>query len=986
MLTQIVKPLNRRKGEVLVLLVVLSIAVFFRFFQLANIPPEMLGDESVSAWGAIRVLADKEYPVFFPEDNGRLPMQMYLEAVSFHLFGVGLFTSRAVSAVTGVVTVVLLYLLVKRLFAAGRQNGALLALLSSVLLATSYWHLVYSRFAADPILLPFFVTAVTLLLCRAVESRRSVDFVWAGLLLGLSAYSYPPAALLPLLVLSFLSLRALVDRGRFRVYLLNTAVLLVVTAIVVLPLACYAFTHPDVFFARSRQVSILNPEHNEGSPLRAFLTSTAKTMGMFSLVGDPDWARNPAERPILDPMTSAIFLAGLVVAVRRYREPPYLFVVLWLIVMSLPGSFTAKEIPNYNRTVGAVPAVCILVAIGIEACWVRFKAWRGSLQAQYLFWLGVAALFLWTATLTFRDFFNTWEPSAKLQPLFVETSEVMNQLDTPHAVWILPVNPIGSPCATNPTIEYLHRGQTPHWYVNLEQRTVAKDLATICNGRAKALLLDWTPYAPVEARFSAFGDPKRIVPFLLGKYGRKLQELSFANVYVLIYQLPAQPSFSIADDFEPANVRFGRDLRLVAVAMGGSSQNPTSTPEEVNSPELPSGRNGWVVLRWKAESVPSQDYKVGVYLVDQRGRRVAQADKVLLSNYWEPSGQWEPGQEEIDYYTLPSLPGTPPGWYDIQIALYDEETMERLPVLNEMGKTVAQTATVGRLQVVTPLLPAVVQPAQTIAVAQASVAPDITLLGYDIPTTTLHPGDTLSVALYWKALRSVRGDYVLTVQLNDQHGRVWAEERGRPVYGTYPTTEWAPDEVLRDWHDLTLQPSIPGGSYQLELQVKEAGQVLGEISLGSVEVEGRAHLFEVPEMQHSLGIRLGEQVTLLGYDLSADQIQAGDTLALTLYWQAVTEMESSYTVFTHLLDGEGRIWGQKDAVPGGGQLPTTSWVEGEIIEDGYEIEVSRDAPAGEYALEVGMYQWETGERLPVSDEYGTPQGDRILLDQVQSLP
>ncbi|TKJ30720.1 MAG: hypothetical protein CEE40_04300, partial [Chloroflexi bacterium B3_Chlor] len=114
--------------------------------------------------------------------------------------------------------------------------------------------------------------------------------------------------------------------------------------------------------------------------------------------------------------------------------------------------------------------------------------------------------------------------------------------------------------------------------------------------------------------------------------------------------------------------------------------------------------------------------------------------------------------------------------------------------------------------------------------------------------------------------------------------------------------------------------------------------------------------------------------------------EAGDTLGLTLYWQALTEMNISYTVFTHLLDQEGRMWGQKDSIPGGGQLPTTSWIRGEIIQDEYEIEVSGDAPAGECVLEIGMYQWETGERLPVFDEEGTPQGDRILVDQVQILP
>jgi hypothetical protein len=96
----------------------------------------------------------------------------------------------------------------------------------------------------------------------------------------------------------------------------------------------------------------------------------------------------------------------------------------------------------------------------------------------------------------------------------------------------------------------------------------------------------------------------------------------------------------------------------------------------------------------------------------------------------------------------------------------------------------------------------------------------------------------------------------------------------------------------------------------------------------------------------------------------------------------VTESDVSYTVFTHLLDGNSRIWGQKDSLPGGGALPTTSWRVGEVIIDNYEIMVNPDTPLGEYLLEVGMYQAATGQRLPISDEAGTVLGDRILLDTV----
>jgi len=972
-----------RQSDLLLFLAVLPTAIFFRFYQLADMPPGILGDESLNGLQAMRVLQGEEHPLFFDVEFGKQPMHIYLEAVSFYFLGASEFAVRAVSAVVGVVTVVLLYLLVRDLFSSAAKNPGRLALLASLWLAVSYWHVIYSRFGAEPVLMPFFAVLVSLLLCRSIHSRHGAYFVLTGFFLGLAAYGYQSVGFLALLVLLFLGYHSLIDGGFVRANLTGIIMLFFIALLVFLPLGLYALKHPDAFFRRTVEVSIFNPEVNEGSAPRAFLISTAKTIGMYSFLGDPDLARNPAGRPILDALSSAFLVAGIAIVLLRYRQAPYFLVVLWLVTMSLPGAFTAKEIPNYNRTVGAVPAVCVLVAIGMDALWEGVRCRKGRVWQPWVFRATIGLVVLSTSVSTFRDYFVSWRELGQFDRAFNQAALVMNQLQMPDSVWILPNTSLAGSGQTNSTIEFLYRGEAPHYYLCLDEQTAAEDLSEFCQGYDKALLIDWKHYVLGQTNLYSFSDPKRLAPFLLGKYGCQLEEYDFDDFRVLEFKLPDSVRFSIARSVEPLRKHFGGELDLIAVAYGGASQDYTSMPDEVEGRVLPSDRDAWAVLYWRSLKTPSEDYKVAVSLVDRQGHSAAQADKPLLSNYLEQTSDWEPGQEEIDYYTLPSLPGTPPGWYDIQVAVYNEQTMERLPVLNEMGSVVGQTATLGRLQVVTPLQPAVVQPAETLADPEASVAPDIRLLGYDIPTTTLHPGDTLSVALYWKALRSVRGDYVMTIQLNDQHGHVWAEERGRPVYGTYPTTEWAPGEVLRDWHDLTLEPSIPDGSYQLELQVKEAGQVLGEISLGSVEVEGRAHLFEVPVMQHSSRIRLGEQATLLGYNLSTDRIQAGQTLTLTLYWQALTEMDTSYTVFTHLLDGEGRIWGQKDGVPGGGQLPTTSWVEGEIIEDEYKIEASHDTPAGEYVLEIGMYHWETGERLPVFDSHGTPQGNRILLSAVR---
>jgi hypothetical protein len=266
------------------------------------------------------------------------------------------------------------------------------------------------------------------------------------------------------------------------------------------------------------------------------------------------------------------------------------------------------------------------------------------------------------------------------------------------------------------------------------------------------------------------------------------------------------------------------------------------------------------------------------------------------------------------------------------------------------------------------------------------IAPGIRLLGYDLPESAVGPGETLRLALYWKALEDVRQDYLLSLALRDGEGEVRIEQRGRPVDETYPTTEWDEGEVLRDWHDLPLPADIPQGAYELSVGVLEEEELLGEVALGQVEVRGRARRFTIPEIGHPMEARLGEGTRFLGYDLISSEVRAGGTLQLTLYWQALEEMEASYTVFTHILDAEERIWGQKDSIPGGGEAPTTSWVAGEILTDQYEIMVDPEASPGEYVIEIGMYDASTGQRLPLLGDDQALEEDRLLLAAVQVVP
>jgi hypothetical protein len=90
-----------------------------------------------------------------------------------------------------------------------------------------------------------------------------------------------------------------------------------------------------------------------------------------------------------------------------------------------------------------------------------------------------------------------------------------------------------------------------------------------------------------------------------------------------------------------------------------------------------------------------------------------------------------------------------------------------------------------------------------------------------------------------------------------------------------------------------------------------------------------------------------------------------------LYWRAKTDLSDSYKVFVHLLDQNGQVRAQADAIPVNGARPTTSWLPGEIITDVYTIKLPADLPAGPYRLVAGLYQELDNTRLnlPGGDDH-----------------
>jgi 4-amino-4-deoxy-L-arabinose transferase-like glycosyltransferase len=285
-------------------------------------------------------------------------------------------------------------------------------------------------------------------------------------------------------------------------------------------------------------------------------------------------------------------------------------------------------------------------------------------------------------------------------------------------------------------------------------------------------------------------------------------------------------------------------------------------------------------------------------------------------------------------------------------------------------------------------IPDSVVPAQH--VQRAWFGDDLALLGYDVDGSQVPLNGKLLVSLYWEGLREMETDYRIFLDLVNGVYHVWGKQDGRPYWDGYPTNQWPKGLVLRDVREIEVWPGTPPGSYQVVISVYDpaSGRWLppaggGDLVIGPIELPRREPPpVEALDIEHLLSANLGGRVHLLGYNMTG-AFQPGGEVRLTVFWQALKAMEEDYTVFIHLVDSQGHIWGQKDNPPVDGFYPTTAWEAEEIVRDQYDVGISPDAPPGQYQIEIGMYLAETGERLPVSAKDGSAQGDRILLTRVE---
>ncbi len=619
-----------RWGWALFLLIMVT-AVFLRFYQLGHVPPGLYRDEAYNGLDALTVL-DGRFPLFFSANNGREPAYIYLTAAAIALLGRSATAVRLAAAVVGSLTTLTVFLLAQAWF--GRRVG----LLAAWLWAVTIWSVHLSRIGLRVVLMvPLLALAFWL---GTLAYRRQKAWLWlvAGLVYGAGFYTYLAMRFTPLLLLALLAYLLWQRRGA-RLWP-GVAVFALGAAVALLPLGGLFLQDPALILGRAGQVSVLNTAVNGGDLWGTLARQVGRALGMFIWRGDDILRHNPAGRPVFDWLMAGPFVLGVILAVRRWRQPAAMTTLLWVLIMLGP-TILAEDTPHFLRAAGVLPVALFLPALGLD--WI----WRWEAAPRWVRQGVVVALLLGSWLVGWFDY-----------AAYGRQPDVAYLFET--AVTDLAAQINAEPADTAVLLDgprYWQKYPSLPFLVDAGRVTVYDAAAGLPSLPATAVLYAW-PYDELTAVRQAIQPPALVTP----AWG----SLARGDLEPEAYPLFARYAIEPPPDW-PVLAEFGENLALRHVEME----------------MLPSG-DVQVDVVWAGETAVSDTLTAFVHVLGPEGL-IAQSDGPPGAGLW-PADWWAVGLLLRDRRTITLPPDRADGPITLEIGWYDAATGARLPVQNAAGE------------------------------------------------------------------------------------------------------------------------------------------------------------------------------------------------------------------------------------------------------------------------------------------------------------
>jgi hypothetical protein len=460
----------------------------------------------------------------------------------------------------------------------------------------------------------------------------------------------------------------------------------------------------------------------------------------------------------------------------------------------------------------------------------------------------------------------------------------------------------------------------------------------------------WFLYGPPPTYF-----PHDFLPDWADTHLFKVDQQEFeawwTYVGVAAYDDSAPALREMPDDAEPVDETWG-PLRLIGH----------------RTRETAAGEDAWMDLYWRVEDgVPDEPLTLKVQLRDEADTVWSERTAQVLPFY--APAVWPADQVVRTEFRLPLPSDTPPIDYRVSVE----------PV--GLGNPRA----IGQLTVVRPA------PTDSTARPSACFEGGIDLLSSELQGDKFRAGYPLLGALTWRVGATAGTDLLLRVRLVDLQGRVVVTDEATPSAAGFPTTAWRRGDQVAGRLQLPLPADLKSGRYRVQISLVEprGGRAVpvrhwyGKrdwFTIAGVQIEAWPLRTELPEgVDHLLeDVEIAENIRLLGYESAREQ----QTLKVTLYWQAEGPLEEDYHVFVHVGVPDEPPLADSGGVPVSWTRPTASWRTGEIVADEYAVSLA-GVPPGQYALMVGFYEPDTGQRPETVVNGNVIPGGYVVLEEIE---
>ncbi len=883
------------------------------------------------------------------------PLYYYLLHGWIQLFGDDEWSLRVLSLLFGVLTVPLMYAVAWQLF-----RSRLAGLLASLFVSVSPLHVWYGQEARMYTLLTFLCLMSSYFLLLVIDAKKTwqIPALWVAYTLTnvVALYTHYFAFFILAFQAAYLLLVWIARQFRPLHLILGGLASGLVTLLLYLPWLPNLLTRygadvsywPGQLKIHEVLIDIILAYVGGESVPEALGLLLALGFGLIFVLSFLSLLSDAAHRSELGPENTAYTLPP------AYQ--PLLFLLLYLLLppaLILALSYASPKF-NARYVMIAHPALLLILAGGLAALWrqrpdsQRVLLRRALSALALVFVLGVAAY----ANL------NAYADPAFARADFRSTASYIRGHISPEETIILtsghmfPVFDYYAPGVERfllPDSPTLDTTQTLDY-------SIATELNKWLAGKEGVWLVLWQHEVV---------DPTGYLTALLDQVGTEQPvDQTFPRIQLRHYRLPENAFVSDQPIIDhPAEFNFGNRLRLLGYSQISDRQ---------------------VYLFWEALQPLDEDYRVSLVLRDTANQSWGQWDG-RPSAYLFPTDRWRVGQVVFGRYNLVPMPGTPPGDYGLEVGVYTEEDPIGLDVLDQAGAPQGKRAMLGAVQLAVPAV--TVEQVEVPNEVQVDMGGGVMLQGWELDRDEAQPGDRLLLTLIWSVADEPEGDYRVRVFITDSTGQTLHAGTFSPTNLWHPTTVWLPGQAWRGQMTFRVPIQAQPGAARLAIQLVDAsGAPIGDAGdLTELRIQPTERSFAPPQPQAPRRTSFDNKMLLIGADLAPDPVPPGGTLGVTLYWQALVDMDVPYTVFVHLLGQDGQVVTGHDGEPVSGTRPTTGWVPGEFITDPHQVPIPADLPAGQYVIEVGLYDAGARDlpRLPVLGDEGQVETDRVIFGPVQ---